>query len=83
MILMQVCILPFFTHLLIASTSFSMNKNMPTFSNKKPITSLGRKLQIKSTLGCPLVEQEKKQQEPQDEQSTSSTNHLSSGSNAM
>jgi hypothetical protein len=52
---------------------------MPTFSNKKPSTSLGRKLQINSTLVCLLAEQEERQQEPQ-EQSSSSTNHLISGS---
>jgi hypothetical protein len=31
---MQVCILLFFTHLLIASSSFSINKKMPTFSKR-------------------------------------------------
>jgi hypothetical protein len=73
------CFLLFFTHLLIASGSFSINKKMPTFSNRKPSTSLERKLQIKSTLVHLLAEQEQKQQEPQ-EQSSSSTNHLISGS---
>jgi hypothetical protein len=60
---------------------FSMNKKMPTFSNKKPSTSLGRKLQIKSTLVCLLAEHEQKEQEPQ-EQSSSSSNHLISQSNS-
>jgi hypothetical protein len=54
---------------------------MPTFSNKKPSTSLGRKLRIKSTLVCLLAEQEQKEQEPQ-EQSFSSTNHYVSQSNS-
>ena len=54
---------------------------MPTFSNKKPSTSLGRKLRIKSTLVCLLAKQEQKEQEPQ-EQSSSSTNHFISWSNS-
>jgi hypothetical protein len=54
---------------------------MPTFSNKKPSTSLGRKLQIKSTLVCLLSEHEQKEQEPQ-EHSSSLTNHLISKSNS-
>ena len=60
---------------------FSIKKKMPTFSNKKPSTSLGRKLQIKSTLVCLLAKHEQKEQEPQ-EQSSSSTNHLISRSNS-
>jgi hypothetical protein len=54
---------------------------MPTFSNKKPSTSLGRKLRIKSTLVCLLSEHEQKEQEPQ-EHSSSLTNHLISKSNS-
>jgi hypothetical protein len=53
---------------------------MPTFSNKKPSTSLRRKLQIKSTLVCLLSDHEQKEQEPQ-EHSSSLTNHLISESN--
>jgi hypothetical protein len=58
-----------------------IKKKMPTFSNKKPATSLGRKLQIKSTLVRLLSEHEQKEQEPQ-EQSSSLTNHLISQSNS-
>jgi hypothetical protein len=54
---------------------------MPTFSNKKPSTSLRRKLQIKSTLVRLLSEHEQKEQEPQ-EHSSSLTNHLISESNS-
>jgi hypothetical protein len=54
---------------------------MPTFSNKKPSTSLGRKLQIKSTLVRLLSEHEQKEQEPQ-EHSSSLINHLISESNS-
>jgi hypothetical protein len=54
---------------------------MPTLSNKKPSTSLGRKLRIKSTLVRLLSEHEQKEQEPQ-EHSSSLTNHLISESNS-
>jgi hypothetical protein len=54
---------------------------MPKFSNKKPSTSLGRKLQIKSTLVHLLSEHEQKEQEPQ-EHSSSLTIHLIFKSNS-
>jgi hypothetical protein len=54
---------------------------MPTFSNKKPSTSLGRKLWIKSTLVHLLAKHEQKEQEPQ-EHSSSLINHLISESNS-
>jgi hypothetical protein len=77
---MQVCILLFFTHLLYGSIFF-INKKMLTFSNEKPSTSLGKNLQIKSTLVCHLAEHEQREQEPQ-EQSSSLTDHLISQSNS-
>jgi hypothetical protein len=61
--------------------SLFQKEKMPTFSNKKPSASLGRKLQIKSTLVCLLSEHEQKEQEPQ-EHSTSLTNHVISKSNS-
>jgi hypothetical protein len=60
---------------------YSMKKKMPTYSNKKPSTSLGRKLRIKSTIVCLLSEHEQKEQQPQ-EHSSSLTNHLISNSNS-
>jgi hypothetical protein len=80
-ILMRVCIVIFFTHLLYGSHFYSIKKKMPTFSNKKPSTSLGRKLRIKSTLVRLLSEHEQKEQQPQ-EHSSSLTNHLISDSNS-
>jgi hypothetical protein len=61
---------------------YSVKKKMPTFSNKKPSTSLGRKLQIKSTLVRLLSKHEQKEQQPQ-EHSSSLTNHLISQSNSV
>jgi hypothetical protein len=55
--------------------NFFHKEKMPTFSSKKPSTSLGRKQQIKSTLVCLLAKHEQKEQVPQ-EQSSSLTNHL-------
>jgi DNA replication protein DnaD len=52
---------------------------MPSFSNKKPSTSLGWKLQIKSTLVHLFAKHEEKEQESQ-EHSSSLTNHLISQS---
>jgi hypothetical protein len=60
---------------------YSIKKKMPTFSNKKPSTGLGRKLRIKSTLVCLLSKHEQKEQQPQ-EHSSSLTNHLISDSNS-
>jgi hypothetical protein len=54
---------------------------MPTFSNQKPSTSSGRKLQIKSTLVRLLSKHEQKEQQSQ-EHSSSLTNHLISDSNS-
>jgi hypothetical protein len=50
---------------------FSINKKMSKFSNKKDSTSLGRKLQIKSTLVHLLAKHEQMEQEPQEQRSTS------------
>jgi hypothetical protein len=52
-----------------------------SISNKKSSTSLGRKLQINSTLVHLLAKHEQEEQEPQ-EQSSSLTNHLISQSNS-
>jgi hypothetical protein len=73
---------PHLLHSLIVWKQFySIKKKMPTFSNKKSSTSLGRKLQIKSTPVCLLADHEQKEQVPQ-EQSSSLTNHLISKSNS-
>jgi hypothetical protein len=55
---------------------YSIQKKLPTFSNKKPFTSLGRKLWFKSTLVCLFSEHKQK------EQSSSLTNHFISQSNS-
>ena len=72
---------PLLHSLIVWKQFYSIKKKMPTFSNKKPSTSLGRKLRIKSTLVCLLAKHEQKEQEPQ-EQSSSLTNHLISQSNS-
>jgi hypothetical protein len=78
----HVSVYPCLLHSLIVWKQFySIKKKMLTFSNKKPSTSLGRKLQIKSTLVHLFAEHEQKEQEPQD-QSSSLTNHLISQSNS-
>jgi hypothetical protein len=77
-----VSVYPHLLHSLIVWKQFySIKKKMPTFSNKKPSTSLGRKLQIKSTLVCLLAKHEQKEKEPQ-EQSSCLTNYLISQSNS-
>jgi hypothetical protein len=67
--------------LIVLKQVYSIKKKLPTFSNKKPSTTLGRKLRIKSTLVCLLSEHEQKEREPQ-EHSSSLTNHLISKSNS-
>jgi hypothetical protein len=73
---------PFLHSLIVWKQFFPQRKRCQHFPIRNlPATSLGRKLQIKSTLVRLLAKHEQKEQEPQ-ELSSSLTNHLISQSNS-
>jgi hypothetical protein len=73
---------PFLHSLIVRKQFFPQRKRCQHFPTRNlPATSLGRKLQIKSTLVRLLAKHEQKEHEPQ-ELSSSLTNHLISQSNS-